>query len=118
VRLAAAVGAVMGLVGFAAIGGIAHAARSLDVNEPHTVVMATSMGELVPIGSTVLVECQLPAGGYLAEHYAAGNTMLVFTVTTTQLDSAPTGPFPESCEHWQKRHRVADAASGVPGSLG
>ena len=104
------VGLVLGLCGLLGIGAAVHRdASTADVNEIHTLLVPTDLGDLVPAGSTVQVECELPAGaGYLAivrapvPEYA----YLVITVTAAQLDSAPRGPFPESCAHWQQRHHV------------
>jgi hypothetical protein len=116
VRVGIVVGLVLGLVGFLVIGSVATAAQTSDVSEPHRLVAATSMGDIVPVGSSVLIECQQPNGEYLAEQNAVGATMLVFMVTAGQLDSKPVGPFPESCDHWQARHHVDVAAAAVPNS--
>jgi hypothetical protein len=116
IRVGIVVGLMLGLLGFVAIGAVASAAGTSDVSEPHRLIAATSMGEIVPVGSSVLIECQQPSGEYLAEQPAVGATMLIFTVTASQLDTTPVGPFSESCDHWQARHHVDTASTGVPDS--
>ena len=98
----------MGLLGCLGIGIATAQTRYPDVNEAH--VLLESVGDLaslVPGGSTVLVECQLPNGNYLAIGPAIGVTVPVVKVAATQLDAPPRGPFAESCGHWQRRHRVS-----------
>ena len=104
---AVVIGVVLGLCGFAGIGLVTAPARQGDVNESHTLVAPTDLGPAVAVGATIEVDCQLPDGtGYLAVVPQSPIALLVIKVTPTQLDSAPRGPFPESCDHWQKRHHV------------
>ena len=115
-RFGLLVGVLLGLIGFTAMAAITTgASRNPDANEPHRVVAVTSMDSLVPVGSTVYVQCQWPDGAYLVDQSIAGST-LVFTVTVGQVDAAPHGPFPESCDDWQARHQAFTPALAVPGS--
>jgi hypothetical protein len=101
------VGLVLGLFGFLAMGLATSDARRADVDEAHTVIAPTSLGELTPIGSVVRLECEEPDGAsYLAVGAPSGITLRVLTVRAAQLDSPPRGPFTESCAHWLRRHHV------------
>ncbi len=106
------VGVLLGLCCFVLTGVWTSAARQADLDEAHRLVEPSSLALLVPVGSQVRVECELPNGaGYLAVGPAIGISMPVLTVTAAQLDSTPRGPFSESCDHWVKRHHVTTIES-------
>jgi hypothetical protein len=76
-----------------------------DVDEVH--ILLTGDDPLVPAGSPVKLQCQLPDGsGYLATALASLSSVTVLTVAAADLDGLPRGPFTETCEHWQQRHHV------------
>ena len=92
---------------FAGIGLATRSAAPADVNESHRVIASTDLGDLLPVGSTVEVDCELPdQAGYLATTPVAPFSFMVVTVTAAQLDSTPHGPFTESCDHWRARRHV------------
>jgi len=97
------------LLGACAVAGIGYATRSTrdpnpDLNERHWFISVSY--PLVPAGSIVQVQCELADGNYLATALPSLSSILVITVSANDLDSAPRGPFTESCEHCQTRHHV------------
>lgn len=102
---------VFGALTVAGIGVVTRPVRQSDVGEVHTLVRPSDLGAIVPVGSTVDLECQLPDGRYLALGPADGITLPIVTVTADELDAAPKGPFTESCDHWKQRHHVINVAS-------
>ena len=106
------VGVLLGLCCFVGTGVATSSARQPDLDEVHRLIQPSSLDILVPVGSQIRVECALPNdAGYLAVGPAIGISMPVLTVTAAQLDTAPRGPFKESCDHWVKRHHVTTIES-------
>ncbi len=108
-RALAILALLIGAVWFTGIGLVtASVNHGGDVDESHRLVATTILGDLLPVGSSVQLQCELAGnGGYLATSAVTAFTYLTVTVSAAQLDTPPRGPFTESCDHWRARHHVA-----------